>query len=291
MLQPGAFAFRLPENLPFLTLDSLGWTADATAGYGNDGRKRRDQGHAIFQYTLNGTGRIDIGSQTYDVPAGCGFLVKVPSDHRYYYPLDGQKPWSFIWLNARGEDALRMWDRMIERQGPIVRLAAGSLPLTLFWELYRAVSVDRRTDAAELSVMLYKWTLSLLKPDANDTSEDIASAHPAIRQAKTYMQDNFASPLTLEDVASHCGLSRSYLCRLFQRIERDSPLAFLQRKRVEAAVTMLRRTDMSIRSIGTQCGFDSPSYFGKIFRQYLHLSPGEFRKRAAEHPYDVVYLD
>jgi len=289
MLNPGSFAFMSADDLPFM-LDSLGWTTDAAAGYGNDCRTRRDHGHVIFQFTLSGEGRIDIGEQSYDVPAGSGFLTKIPSEQRYYYPPEGTQPWAFVWLNVRGEDATRMWDRIIEKQGPIVRLSDGSLPLSLFWELYNAVSVEKKTDAAELSVLLYKWALSLLKPDANYDSKD-SGVHPAIRQAKRYMRENYASPLTLEEVAARCGLSRSYLCRLFQRTENDSPLAYLQRRRIEAAVTLLRRTDASIQAIGSHCGFDSPSYFGKVFRRYLRLSPGEFRQHKAEYPYDTVYLD
>jgi len=290
MLQPGSFAFRPSEALPYMTLDSLGWTTDAEAGYGNDCRVRSDKGHVIFQYTLSGEGRVDTDGQTWEVPVGSGFLVRVPSEQRYYYPPEGTQPWAFIWLNACGEDVLRMWDRIVEKHGPVVRLSAESQPLALFWEMYRTVSVDRLSDPAELSVLLYRWLLSLLRPDANYAAKE-TGIHPAIRQAKRFMRDNFARPLALEDIAAHCGVSRSYLCRLFQRKENDSPLAYLQRRRVEAAVTMLRRTDASIQSVGARCGFDSPSYFGKIFRHYLKLTPGEFRRLTIEHPYDTVYLD
>ncbi len=290
MLQPGSFAFRPSEAQPYMTMDSLGWTTDAEAGYGNDCRVRGDKGHAIFQYTLSGEGRVDTGGQTWEVPAGCGFLVRVPSEQRYYYPPEGTQPWGFFWLNVCGEDALRMCDRIVEKHGPIVRLSAESQPIALFWEIYQAVSVDRLSDPTELSVQLYRWMLSLLRSDANYVSKE-TGMHPAIRQAKRYMRDHFAEPLTLEGIAASCGVSRSYLCRLFQKKENDSPLAYLQRRRVEAAVTMLRKTDDSIQSIGIRCGFDSPSYFGKIFRHYLQLTPGEFRRRTAEHPYDTVYLD
>ena len=138
--------------------------------------------------------------------------------------------------------------------------------------------------------MLYRWGLTLLQPDADRAALE-TGVHPAIREAKRFMRARFAQPLTLEDIAAHCGVSRSYLCRLFRSKENDSPLAYLQRRRVEAAVTMLRKTDVSVQSIGALCGFDSPSYFGKVFRQHLHLSPNEFRRRKAEYPFDTVFLD
>lgn len=291
MLNPESFAFRYIDDLPIIRLDSLGWTKDVSIGYGNNGQSRRDHGHVIFQYTISGRGRIDLDGNTYDLPPGNGFFVRVPSRHHYYYPPEGKEPWTFIWLNAQGEDAIGMWERIIERQGPVVRLDAGSQPIILFWDLYRAVSVDRISDPAELSTLLYRWMISLLKPNPNTILDDKAESHQAISQAKRLIRERYAQPLTLEEIAGESGVSRSYLCRLFQKYEGDSPLAYLQRRRIEVAVTMLRRTDDNIQNIAARCGFASPSYFGKVFRQYMELSPGEFRRRQDEYPFDIVYLN
>lgn len=289
-MSSGSFAFRQTRNLPFMTLDSLGWTTDAAAGYGNHGMSRLDHGHVIFQYTLSGEGAIELEDQTYALPSGCGFLVKVPSEHRYYYPAGATVPWAFLWLNAAGEDALRMWDRIIRLHGPIVMLPADSEPIRQMWALYRAVAVERVTDAAALSTLLYRWMLSMLQPD-KEYAGGAAPEHPAITRAKQYMRAHYAQPITLEDVARDAGVSRSYLCRLFQQSSKDSPLSYLQRRRIEAAVSMLRRTRDSVQVIGQRCGFDSPSYFGKVFRQYMNIAPHAFRQRAAEYPYDTVFLD
>ncbi|WP_422661080.1 AraC family transcriptional regulator [Paenibacillus sp. EC2-1] len=291
MLNTGSFAFRYSDDLPIFRLDSLGWTNDASTGYFNDGQHRRDHGHVIFQYTLSGMGRIDLDGQTYDLPPGYGFFVRVPSRHRYYYPVDGKEPWAFIWLNARGEDVIRMWERIIERHGSLLQINESSQPIILFWNLYRAVSVDRISDPSELSALLYRWMISFLGPNLNDISEDTAKSHQAILQAKHVISEKYAQPLTLDEIAAECGVSSSYLCRLFQKEQYDSPLTYLQRRRIEAAVTMLRRTDESIQDIAAKCGFSSSSYFGKVFRQYMELSPGEFRRRQDLYPFDTVYLN
>lgn len=295
MHTPGSYGFRHAEPLPFLLLDSIGWQSADNAQYRNDGLRRTDAGHAIFQYTLRGQGRFELDGQMSELTPGRAFFVTVPSAHRYYYGGDGGEPWEFVYINAKGEDAARMWARIISLHGPVAQLARDSLALVRFWELYRAVSVERVSDPAALSALLYNWVLSLLAPaaagpaDAADGGSDGALA--VTERAKRYIRDNCALPLTLQDIADHCGVSRPYLCRLFQRREAVSPLEYVRRRRVEAAVTLLRRTDLPVREIAAQCGFDSPSYFGKVFRAYLSVSPGEYRSRGADFPYDVVFLE
>ncbi|GGD48452.1 AraC family transcriptional regulator [Paenibacillus nasutitermitis] len=289
MLKPGSYAFRYAEPLPYMLLDSIGWQSTCSANYGNEGHARTDHGHVVFQYTLSGEGKIEIGGESSVLHAGKGFLVKIPSSHHYYYAGRQDQPWEFIWLNAKGEDAVRMWERILARKGPIVSLQAGSQTLERFWELYRAVSIDGISDSASLSQLLYGFMLSLLAPETSMAAGPV-SPQP-IRRAKDFMREHYARSLSLEEIAANCSISRSYLCRLFQQKEGITPLEFLRRRRVEAAVALLRSTNSSVQEIGRICGFDSPSYFGKVFREYLGLSPREYRIRRQDYPFDTIFLE
>ncbi|GBG06444.1 AraC family transcriptional regulator [Paenibacillus agaridevorans] len=288
-MEQGAFAFRYTEALPYLLLDSIGWQSTDSPYYGNNGHTRTDNGHVIFQYTLSGEGRLELDGQTYRLTPGKAFIVKIPSDHRYYYPVETGEPWEFIWLNAKGEDAFRMWDRIIEHGGEVIALRDRSLSLSSFWDMYKAVSEEKLSDCAELSVMLYRFMLSLFTPDAGLNTQ--AENSSIVEKAKHYIKENLTTPVTLEDIAAYCGVSGAYLCRLFQRNKLSSPLEYLRRRRIEAAVTMLRTTEMSAQDIGKQCGFESPSYFSKIFKAYLGFSPREYRVQRVNYPFDTIYLD
>lgn len=288
-MKQGAFAFRFTDALPYLLLDSIGWQSTDSPYYGNDGRERSDFGHIVFQYTLSGEGRIELEGKSYSLTPGKAFLVKVPSDHRYYYSAKTSEPWEFIWLNAKGEDALRMCDRIIEQEGAIFSLHENSLALSSFWDMYKSISEDQLSDCAELSVLLYRFMLSLLTPEAGLTSKTEHST--IVSKAKHFIKENYALPLSLEDIATHCGVTGAYLCRLFQRNDLASPLEYLRRRRIETAVTMLRTTDLSAQDIGRQCGFDSPSYFSKTFKAYLGFSPREYREQTINYPFDTIFLD
>ncbi len=288
-MKQGAFAFRYAEAVPFLRLDSIGWQYTDDPGYEHHGRTRPDRGHVIFQYTLSGEGKLRYGDETWTVSPGSGLLVSVPGDYRYYWEQRSGAPWEFLWINIAGEDALRLAERIRALRGPVVRLSPRSRAIRRGWKLYRAVSEDRLTDAVELSTQTYGVLIAMLEPEAAEAEEPDLPA--PLRRATRLMKERFREALSLEDIAGHSGVSAAYLCRLFQSRLGVSPLEYMRRRRVEAAVTLLRRTDESIAAIGERCGFDSPSYFGKVFRQYIGLSPREYRSATIDHPYETVFLE
>ena len=99
----------------------------------------------------------------------------------------------------------------------------------------------------------------------------------AAARAMQFMEAHFAQPLTLEDVAAHVGMNRYSLCRYFARAQGDTVMGQLRRIRVAKARQFLRFTALPIEEIGRICGFESPSYFGKIFRAQTGLSPRDYR--------------
>jgi len=289
MLTPSSFAFR-NEDSSILTIDSIGWQKIQSPAYRFAGDERPDCGHAIFQYTLSGQGYLEIENRRIPLPKGTGFLVKVPSSHHYYYE-DRQEPWEILWLNVRGDEANRIWDLVIGQEDHVIRRDADSPLIVGLWELLRTISEGKQTDKYALSAQVYQWMLTLVQTSRELRNDMSAHTSTTVQKAKTYMKERYASPLTLEMLAEHCGINKHHLCRLFKKAERTSPLAYLRDRRMEAALRLLRTTELPVREVGARCGFDSPSYFGKIFREYMSVTPMEYRAKKLEFPYDAIYYE
>ncbi|BFT74362.1 AraC family transcriptional regulator [Paenibacillus sp. P36] len=289
MLKPAVYGFR-NDDTSILTLDSIGWQMINSPEYSFSGEERPDCGHVIFQYTMSGQGYLEYEQQRFPLTKGTGFLVKVPSSHTYFYG-DQKEPWEIIWLNLRGEEASRIWDYVMALEGPVIQRDSDTPLIQGLWKLMRMVAEDKVTDKYHLSLGVYEWMLTLVQSSREMTKDVSASSSTLIQTAKKYMRDHFTDPLTLDMISEHCGINKHYLCRLFQRSEQSSPLAYLRDRRVEASIALLRTTDLPVQDIGQTCGFDSPSYFGKIFRQYMHMTPKEYRMKKLEFPYDAIYLE
>lgn len=104
---------------------------------------------------------------------------------------------------------------------------------------------------------------------------DKGNAH--VRHALRYMAANYAQPLTLESVAREVGLSPNYFSKLFQDSVGVGFREQLNRIRIEESKQLLLSTDYSLADIALAMGFVDQSYFCKVFKRIVGLTPGKFR--------------
>jgi len=102
-------------------------------------------------------------------------------------------------------------------------------------------------------------------------------ASSLVQRAVTFMQHNYAAPLTRQAIADSVGVSKDYLGRMFHEELGFSIWEYLLRYRVMRARVLLRSTDMSIAEIAERVGFPDAAYFSRIFRQRTGCTPREFR--------------
>lgn len=105
-----------------------------------------------------------------------------------------------------------------------------------------------------------------------------SEAQRLVRQAMAYMQAHYAEPLSREEVAAHVGLSDDYLTSCFHKELGLTPVAYLNRYRVQQAKRLLKNTHESITEIGLAVGFSGSSYFSRIFHRETGMSPAEYRR-------------
>ncbi len=98
-----------------------------------------------------------------------------------------------------------------------------------------------------------------------------------IKQMLGFIHEHYAEPLTVSQIASVSSISESECYRCFRKVLDTSPIDYLLQYRIRAAAGLLSGTDMSVSDICFASGFNSPSYFAKVFRQELLVSPRSYR--------------
>lgn len=102
-----------------------------------------------------------------------------------------------------------------------------------------------------------------------------------IRQAKEYIEHNFASPtLSLSDVAAQVNLSPSHFSTVFSQETGQTFKEYLTDLRIARAKELLRTTVLRSFEVADQIGYNDPHYFSFVFRKTTGLSPKEFRLQA-----------
>src|SRR5918998_1204733 len=103
-------------------------------------------------------------------------------------------------------------------------------------------------------------------------------------RARDTMDREYARPLDVEALASAACLSRAHFIRSFRDAFGETPHRYLQRRRIERAMAMLRNTDKPVTEICLDVGFTSLGTFSRTFRDVLGTSPRAYRRRARDAP-------
>lgn len=98
-------------------------------------------------------------------------------------------------------------------------------------------------------------------------------------KALDYLEANFTRQVSLEETAKHCFLSQSRLYAMFHDVLRTTPVRYLNELRTEKAADLLCQSRLSVAEIAREIGFSSETYFREVFRQYMGVSPSEYRSR------------
>ncbi|MGG1678203.1 AraC family transcriptional regulator [Neobacillus sp. NRS-1170] len=100
-----------------------------------------------------------------------------------------------------------------------------------------------------------------------------------IHRAKLFIRDNLSQPLRLKDVADNLHISSRHLSRLFTEELGVSFTQYVRNERINQAALLLTTTDLSIKAIASQTGFDTVHYFTTVFKEIIGVTPGEFNKQ------------
>lgn len=114
--------------------------------------------------------------------------------------------------------------------------------------------------------------------ECEQNSSDM-SENQTINEVIKYINVNYEQNITIDDLAKLSKLSKSYFTKIFSDEMRVSPIEYLTIIRLQNAKKLLHSKSLSITKISQQCGFNSPSYFTKLFKEAFSQTPKEFKQR------------
>ncbi|BCJ38501.1 transcriptional regulator [Actinocatenispora thailandica] len=104
-------------------------------------------------------------------------------------------------------------------------------------------------------------------------------------RARDAMDAHYAQPLDIPTLARIAHVSAPHFIRTFRAVFGETPHRYLQRRRVERAMFLLRESDRSITDVCFEVGFASLGTFSRTFREITGEPPSAYRRRSA--PIDV----
>jgi AraC-like DNA-binding protein len=103
-----------------------------------------------------------------------------------------------------------------------------------------------------------------------------------LRRVRDRIDRDFAQALDVEALAAGAHMSAGHLSREFKKAYGEPPYAYLMTRRIERAMTMLRRGDMSVTDVCFAVGFSSLGTFSTRFTELVGVPPSTYREQAAQ---------
>lgn len=139
----------------------------------------------------------------------------------------------------------------------------------LMWQLFGQILHDHAYTVTDLTV----------RRSAKSTEQ--------IKSVLNFIRKNYATRLTLADLADVLNLSPEHFCRLFHSITGKSPIDYLNYYRIECACELLSSSQKSITEAAYSCGFNDLSYFNRMFKKYKKITPGRYQKNGLSEQVDL----
>lgn len=131
------------------------------------------------------------------------------------------------------------------------------------------------TSYAKTAKVIESYIRMLLHLTSN--GENAVHSNPAVELLKGHIESYFSDDVTLGQVARIYHYNSKYLGRVFMRETGSSFKEQLNRKRIEYACKQLKNTNKSITEIATNSGFNSVTYFNRVFLKEIGVTPSEYR--------------
>jgi AraC-like DNA-binding protein len=110
-------------------------------------------------------------------------------------------------------------------------------------------------------------------------SQLVEDENRRLLRARDAMDRDYALPLDVPKLASIACVSKAHFIRTFKSTFGETPHRYLQRRRVERAMYLLRSSDRTVTDVCMEVGFSSLGTFSRTFRDIVGETPSEFRTR------------
>ncbi|MBO4997735.1 MAG: AraC family transcriptional regulator [Lachnospira sp.] len=273
------FQFSIFPNENFVDLCLYQFGKEKTTPAHSFGPAARN--HYLFHYVLSGTGLLladDANGNTrnYHIKSGQGFMI-FPGQITTYIS-DKQIPWEYTWLEFDGlrvKEALSIAGLSVNE--PVYRARLKDLRETMKEEMLYIVD-NGKASPFHLIGHLYLFFDAMIRsitPEQNTNAKRLQDYY--IREALTYIEQNFQNDISVEEIAKVCGLNRSYFGKLFKDATGKTPQQFLLSYRMIKATELLKLTKLSIGDISCAVGYDNQLHFSRAFKKLYDKSPREWR--------------
>lgn len=213
----------------------------------------------ILTKRINGYTDMTFGSESFRITTNN--LLYIPANTEYVRHGDGDEEIIAIHFNIANKEFFTPLSINIDEEKCN----------KAFEEIYRLWNEKKKGFKYKSAAVLYEY-LSTIILDEHKSNE-----YDKLKESINYIENNLTQKLTISNLAKTCALCETQFRKLFKKEYGVSPVKYINRLRVNKAISMLYSGHYSMGEIAEQCGFSTQKYFNKIFYSEIGKSPSQYK--------------
>jgi len=230
----------------------------------------------VVEFVAKGAGLFTLGDRQFPLEPGSIFVYGPDDFHRIQSQPGAPLTKYFVAFNGVGSRDLMQECHILP--GTVAQLMHPERIVQIFEDLIQHGLSDHpnrvRMCHVTLQYLMMKIGELVMLPGEVSTP-----AGQTYRRCRQFIEENYLSVHSLQEVAQACHVDSAYLCRLFKRFRRESPFQYLQNLRMNRAVDLLRSGDYSVKKAAQELGFSDPYNFSRSFKRVFGISPSKLIRR------------
>ena len=234
----------------------------------------------LLYVVLGGSVRLTCGRQSWTV--GKNQMILLRKAHSVSYEKQGSPETGLFesQLFAINDELLKDFlttqqvniQQMTEEIGAQVSTMSGRL-VAYCWSLSPYFDDPSQVNPGLLRLKVMELLYNVMDCSKNIFRQMLQLRQPAKVDVHRVVEDNYTSPISLEELAYLSGRSLSSFKRDFQSIYGESPAKWIREKRLARAKQILQSSRLSVADVAYCLGFENPTHFSRIFKQQYGISP------------------
>ena len=248
---------------------------------------------ARLYLVVEGRAQIALPSGTYDLTPG--HLYYIPSFTTHSYICDSLFSHYYVHIyenNHEAESILDNWNFPVETDAteydielfkrltyinPFLRLPMSNPDIyDNHKTLVSNIDMNLRRpfhDKVESRGILFILLSRFLKR----ATPKVETGDDRIRMVLAHIRGNLSANIDVDSLANIACMSKDHFIRTFKKHTGDTPIAYITKKKMEAAELLLITSDETIKNVAMKLGYFDCSYFNKIFKKYSGITPQQYR--------------
>jgi AraC-like DNA-binding protein len=239
-------------------------------------RKKGCEDNILF-YCIDGMGWCLSGGKKYEIKANQFIIIPATSSF-LRYGADAKNPWTVYWVHFSGDKlkALNVFFSMENFLTPN-SIKFDEKKIRLWEEMYNSLEMGYSIDnLCYANMCLYYFLASFIYPEKQMELLQ-RNEKSVIDRAISYMKNNIAEKLTVDQIASKFSYSSSHFFSLFRQKTGMSPVDYFIHLKIQKACQLLDLTQLRVKEVAAHIGYDNAYYFSRLFAKVMEVPPREYR--------------